>query len=187
DVIRRNTIALLQERQERQPRFHLLRAHRIAYVGIVADELDAKRIGLDDAAIGFGVVNIFVVVAIGAVAVGRNRCLGSRPVDGALDLYPDGNTALGGDLELLLREAVRAAGRAFGLVDDDVFPVARFLPISERVEVDDLEVRDLWLAWLLGEIGETRGRRLRGGSARGGGRAHPDHARKHSARAREVA
>src|SRR5262249_37071248 len=68
DVLGRDAVALLQERQQREPRTHLRRRHRLRDVGKVANELDPERVRPHDDLIGPGVVDIFVVIAIGAIA-----------------------------------------------------------------------------------------------------------------------
>src|ERR1700722_5073751 len=73
DVVRRYAIPLLQKRRQQQPRLLLLRRDRLGYVRIIADEFDANRVGFDHLMVGLRIIDVLVVVAVAAFAVGRNE------------------------------------------------------------------------------------------------------------------
>src|SRR5262245_18611046 len=98
--------------------------------------------------IGLGIVDILVVVAVGAVAMGGDCGLGGRPEHGPVGLHPDGHAALGRRLELLQCEAAASPRRTFSLMRDDVLPIAGVGWIAERMQVLDHEIRNAWLAGL---------------------------------------
>ena len=139
DVLGRDAVAFLQEAHQDQPGPCLIGRRRLGDVRIVAGEFDADRVGLEDGVVGRGVVDILVVVAIGAVAVGRDRVFRGRPVDSAVGLNPQGDASAGRMGGLCDGAAAGRTGRSLGLVGEDVFPLVGLGRISERMQVDDLE------------------------------------------------
>src|SRR6202035_990786 len=75
DVFGRNPISLLEKGRQQQPSSHLLGSGRLGNVRKVADKLHADRIRFDNRAVGIGIVDVLVVVAIAAIAMGRNYIL----------------------------------------------------------------------------------------------------------------
>ena len=69
DVFRRNAISLLKEAYENEPGRDLFRRRRFRHIRVIAHEFDADRVGLHNVAIGLRIVDVFVVVPVGAVAV----------------------------------------------------------------------------------------------------------------------
>src|SRR5580704_66009 len=57
--------------------------------------------------------------------------------------------------ELVGGLAPRAAGRAFGLMHDDILPGVGARRIAERVQIDDVEALDLRTSGQLGERSES--------------------------------
>ena len=63
----------------------------LRHIGIIADEFDPDRGRFHNAAMGLGILDVFVVIAIGSIAVGRDRVFGGRPVDRAIGFDPYGH------------------------------------------------------------------------------------------------
>jgi hypothetical protein len=162
DAVERNVVARTQNLHEDLPRVDLRLRRRPHDIRVVAGELDPDRGVLVHLVIGPGVVDVLVVVAVGAVGMGRNEMIRDRPIDGAVGLDPDHDAAPRRIPVLLLRAAARRARRPLGLVHDDVLPGMGARDIAPGREPDHLQARDIGRARLLcdrleiGRLGEGR-------------------------------
>ncbi|BAC52604.1 blr7339 [Bradyrhizobium diazoefficiens USDA 110] len=139
DAVERDVVARTQHLYEDLPRRDLGLGRTGRNIGIVAGELDADRIVAHHLAIGRSVVDVLVVVAVGAVAMGRHQVFRDRPIDRAVGLDPDRNAAPRRVLRLLGRAAAGRARRSLGLVHDDVAPGMGAADVAPRRQPDDLQ------------------------------------------------
>ena len=142
DPLERNAVARPQHLHQDPPRRDLRLGGAARHVGIIAGEFHPDRIGPDHLVKGRAVVDVFVVVAVGAVGMGRDQVLRHRPVHRAVGFDPDGDAAPGRIFRLRLRAAARRAGRPLGLVHDDVVPGMGFRHIAPRRQPDHLQARE---------------------------------------------
>ncbi|ABD08568.1 hypothetical protein RPB_3875 [Rhodopseudomonas palustris HaA2] len=162
DPLGRNVVARAQHTDENAPRRDLRLGGGPGHVRIIAGELDPDRIVAGDPTVGRLVVDVLVVVAVGAVAMGGDDGFRHRPIHRAVGLDPERHAAPGRGLRLFARAVAGRSGRAFGLVHDDVAP-RRLATIAPRRQPDHAEAGNLRRARALRDLRQIRRKRLRRG------------------------
>ncbi|ABE38713.1 hypothetical protein RPD_1476 [Rhodopseudomonas palustris BisB5] len=160
DAVGRDVVAGAKYPHQNAPCRDLRRGGGRGDIRIIAGELNPDRIVADHLTERRLVVDVFVVVAVGTVAMGRDEGFRRRPIHRPIGLDPNRDAAPGRVIRLRARAVARRSGRSLGLVHDDVAP--RRLPvIAPRREPDDLEPGNLRRARTTRDRRQIRRWRLR--------------------------